>query len=139
MAVAQLPLLAVPAQEQFRFMGHHDQNTLSGQVEEQIQHLTTNRPVEARGGFIEEQDLRFPQELHGQGQPSLLPTTEPLRSLSAVNSMQSNLAEGLNLVVTTQSAVTQFQFLAHAQSQEVAFRELEDDTAKPASLALIQR
>ena len=96
-------------------MGHHNQNMLSGQVEEQVQYLTSNRPVQARGGFIKEQDLWFPQKLNGQSQPSLLPATEPLWSLSVVYPMQSHLAEDLNLVVTGQSAVTQFQFLAHAQ------------------------
>ena len=96
------------------------------------------RPGKVPFGLIKKQYFRFPQQLHRQSQPALLPTTEPLWSLSVVQPMQSDLAENLDLLAARQPAVTQVQFLAHAQTQEVAFRKLEDDTTKPASLALIQ-
>ena len=48
-------------------MGHHDHHPLLGELRQQVQNIRTHRPVEPSGWFIQQQDLRTPQQLDGEG------------------------------------------------------------------------
>jgi len=65
----------------------------------------------------------------------LLAAAEPLRCLLQAIGAQTHLVKhGLELS-RRQPTLTQFQFLAHAQTQEVTLRKLKNQTAEPAALA----
>lgn len=104
-----------------------------------MQDLLAHRPIQTGGGFIEQQNGWIAHQLHRQGQAPLLAAAEPLRCLLQRQRAQPHLVEhGLELF-GRQPALTQLQFLAHAQPKEVTLGKLKDQTAEPAALAGVQR
>ena len=51
---------------------------------------------------------------------------------------QAHLGQGDFSLLTAEASLAQFQLLAHAQAEEMAFGKLEHQAAEPASLATIQ-
>ncbi len=123
--------------EEFRLVGHHDQDLVDGKVRQHLKDIVTNRPVEACGWFIEKQHFRLTHQLHRQGKPPLLATTESLWCLSQINLGEANPSENLALKLTVQSSMTETKFLGHGQPQEMSLRELIHHSTKPTPLALI--
>ena len=62
-------------------MGDHQHGPFLGQGRQQLQDFATNSPVEACGGFIQQQHPGVAQQLHCQGQAPLLAAAELLRRL----------------------------------------------------------
>ena len=106
-------------------MGHHQHGPLPGEACQQLEDFAPHRPVEACGGFIQQQHPGVAQQLHRQGQPPLLAAAELFRRLLQRKPPQAHLHQSFFSLLGREPPLAEFELLAHAQPEEVALRELK--------------
>lgn len=122
-------------QKLLRFVGDDQHSPIFSEGDQQIEHALLHRPIQAGGGFIEQEHFRVAQQLGRQGEAPLLAAAELLGhggegQIGEAHPGQHGL-EGLGGAVPLAEA----QVLPHGEAQKVALGKLKDEATEPAPLA----